>query len=45
MSPGFTVWSVLDFEPGDYFAICFVPDAESGAPHFALGMIAPFTVV
>jgi hypothetical protein len=44
MSTGFTVWSVFDFEPGDYFAICFVPDPASGAPHFALGMIAPFTV-
>jgi uncharacterized cupredoxin-like copper-binding protein len=44
MSPGQTVWSVMDFEAGDYFAICFVPDPESGAPHFALGMIAPFTV-
>lgn len=45
MSPGSTVWAVLDLEPGDYFSICFVPDAESGAPHFMLGMIAPFTVV
>lgn len=44
MSPGNTVWAVLDFEPGDYFAICFVPDAATGAPHFALGMIQPFTV-
>ena len=45
MSPGNTVWAVLDLEPGDYIAICFVPDAESGAPHAMLGMIAPFTVV
>jgi hypothetical protein len=34
----------LDLAAGDHFAICFVPDFETGAPHFALGMIAPFTV-
>jgi len=45
MSPGNTVWAVLDLEPGDYFSMCFIPDAESGAPHFSLGMIQPFTVV
>lgn len=44
MSPGFTNWAVLDLEAGDYFAICFVPDPASGAPHFALGMLMPFTV-
>ena len=44
MSPGNTVWAVLDLEPGDYFAICLVPDPATGALHFALGMIQPFTV-
>lgn len=44
MSPGFTNWAVLDLAPGDYTAICFVPDPETGAPHFALGMIVPFSV-
>ena len=44
MSPGETNWAVLDLEPADYFAICFVPDIKTGKPHFALGMIMPFTV-
>lgn len=44
MSPGFTNWAVLDLEAGDYFAICFVPDPATGAPHFALGMLMPLTV-
>ena len=44
MSPGYTNWAILDLEAGDYIAICFVPDPATGAPHFALGMIMPFTV-
>ena len=43
-NPGQTNYAVLTFDPGDYFAICFVPDPASGAPHFVLGMILPFTV-
>jgi hypothetical protein len=34
----------IDFAPGNYAFICFVPDPASGAPHFALGMIEEFTV-
>jgi hypothetical protein len=30
-------------EPGQYFLLCFVPDA-TGMPHLAHGMIAPLTV-
>ena len=44
MNPGYTNWPVLDLEPSDYVAICFVPDPATGMPHFALGMIMPFTV-
>ncbi len=44
MNPGYTNWAVLELEAGEYVAICFVPDPESGLPHFALGMIMPFTV-
>lgn len=45
MSPGVTNWAVLDLEPGDYFANCFVlSPGHDLAPHFALGMIQPFTV-
>ena len=45
MSPGEVNWAVFDLEPGDYFAICFVPDHKTGAPHFDLGMIRPLAVV
>jgi len=44
LSPGQSNHAVLDLAVGDYIAICFVPDPETGAPHFALGMIAGFTV-
>jgi hypothetical protein len=44
MNPEYTNWAVLDLAPGEYVAICFVPDPATGAPHFALGMIMPFTV-
>lgn len=41
---GGTGWVKMDFTPGDYVALCFVPDPASGKPHVELGMIAPFTV-
>ncbi len=44
LSPGESNYAVLDLAVGDYIAICFVPDAETGAPHFAMGMIAGFSV-
>jgi uncharacterized cupredoxin-like copper-binding protein len=44
MNPEFTNYALFDFAPGEYFMICFVPDQATGAPHAALGMIAPFTV-
>lgn len=44
MSPGETNYAVLDLAAGDYIAICFVPDLETGVPHFAMGMIEGFTV-
>lgn len=33
-----------DLVPGEYAVICVIPDPETGQPHLALGMIAPFTV-
>jgi hypothetical protein len=45
MSPGFTNYLELELVAGEHFAICFVPDTETGAPHAVLGMIMPFTVV
>lgn len=45
VSSGQTSWLVLpDLAPGDYVALCFVPDAETGAPHAMMGMIRPFTI-
>jgi len=45
MSPGgYTNYLELDLQAGNYIAICFVPDMESGMPHYMMGMIAGFTV-
>lgn len=44
IAAGQTAWLKLNLTPGTYVALCFVPDAASGAPHAALGMAAPFTV-
>jgi hypothetical protein len=37
-------WVTLNLEPGNYVAVCFVPDPASGRPHFMLGMHQTFTV-
>ena len=34
----------LDFEPGRYALLCFVPDAGDGMPHFMHGMVQEFSV-
>jgi hypothetical protein len=34
----------IDLQPGEYVAICNIPDPSSGIPHSQLGMIQPFTV-
>lgn len=34
----------LDFKPGRYALLCFVPDAGDGMPHFMHGMVQEFTV-
>lgn len=34
----------IDFEPGDYALLCFVPDAGDGKPHVAHGMVKQFSV-
>jgi hypothetical protein len=34
----------LDFEPGRYALVCFVPDAGDGMPHFMHGMVQEFSV-
>jgi hypothetical protein len=44
LASGLRGWTLLDLEPGDYLAICFVPDPASGQPHAELGMVASFSV-
>ena len=39
---GLTGWAVLDLEPGNYVAVCLVPEGD--IPHAALGMVTGFTV-
>jgi uncharacterized cupredoxin-like copper-binding protein len=43
-APGSDVFVHLDLTAGDYVMVCFLPDTKTGAPHFTLGMIQPFTV-
>lgn len=43
LQPGGKGWASLDLEPGQYVAVCAIPD-PSGVPHLDLGMVAPFTV-
>lgn len=45
LGDGLTGYLDWELEPGAYVAICFIPDPASGAPHFVLGMAAPFDVV
>lgn len=44
ISPNSSAWVTADLTPGDYIALCFVPDPSSGKAHAELGMIKPFTV-
>lgn len=42
--PGMVAHMHVDLAPGEYIAVCFVPDHLDGAPHLVHGMVAPFTV-
>ena len=44
IAPNATVSMDLDLQPGNYAYVCFVPDAATGKPHAALGMIGELTV-
>ena len=44
LNPGMSGWLKLNLTPGNYVALCFVPDPKTGKPHFALGMITSFSV-
>jgi hypothetical protein len=44
LNPGASGWLNLDLEPGEYVALCHVPDPASGTPHEMMGMALPFSV-
>jgi hypothetical protein len=44
ISAGVENWWTVDLEPGQYIILCFVPDTNSHAPHFVMGMVAQFKV-
>lgn len=41
---GKTGWLNLNLQPGNYVAMCHVPDPASGHAHMEMGMIMPFSV-
>jgi hypothetical protein len=41
---GATALLETNFEPGNYVALCFIPDPETGEPHVNLGMATEFTI-
>jgi len=45
MSAGREIWVEMTLEPGYYVGLCVNADAETGAPHAALGEISIFTVI
>lgn len=44
INPGASGWLNLDLTPGEYVAVCHVPDPASGHAHSELGMVMPFSV-
>lgn len=44
LAPGSSAWLKISLEPGNYVAVCFVPDPASGKAHAELGMITAFSV-
>jgi hypothetical protein len=44
LTPGKVGYVHLDLQPGNYVAICHIPDPTSGKAHEELGMIMPFVV-
>jgi plastocyanin/DNA-binding beta-propeller fold protein YncE len=44
LSSAKTGWLSFNLAPGDYVALCFVPDPETNQSHVELGMVFPFVV-
>jgi hypothetical protein len=43
-SKGLDGYWTVDFAPGTYAFLCFVPDTASGMPHMMKGMVREFTI-
>lgn len=39
LAKGATAFVTVNFTPGDYAFVCFLPDAKDGKPHFTHGMV------
>jgi hypothetical protein len=39
LTKGATAYVTVNFTPGDYAFVCFLPDAKDGKPHFTHGMV------
>lgn len=44
ISSGQSGWLNLNLQPGNYVALCHIPDPASGHAHTELGMVMPFSV-
>lgn len=44
LAPGVENVIAIDFQPGEYALLCFVPDAGDGQPHVAHGMVKQFRI-
>jgi hypothetical protein len=42
--PGASAWHKMNLAPGNYVALCFIPDKASGMQHAQKGMVVEFTV-
>jgi hypothetical protein len=44
MGVGMRAWTTIDLKPGNYVAVCFVPDSGDGKSHLEHGMMMPLKV-
>lgn len=44
MAAGMRAWTTVDLKPGNYVAVCFIPDSGDGKSHLEHGMLMPLKV-
>jgi hypothetical protein len=44
IGPGMRSWTTIDLQPGNYVAICFIPDSGDGKSHLEHGMLMSIKV-